>query len=266
MILFKPIFLLPLLFYSSAYADHPVAPFIGNLGLIEGEVFLDSRAVKKSAPLKVGDVVETKKGHATLLIGKGSVFHIGPDSKMVVNQFGMKDVKGEAQEEGELELKFGRTRALILNQGNEKKDLKIKARAATMGVRGTEIYISAPKNKREPVQFFTLEGKAEVMTAPQAKPIQVAQNQGVATSGSGAGAGSGASAPTLTVAQVKEEIRASGMQAVAPPPPGPPPMHQGSLSDTFTTIPPIYFDPVQDRLAPIQVNFHLCNAATGACP
>lgn len=154
---------------------------VGLIGLVEGEVTVDSKPVQKNAEVHEGSVIEVKKGHATVILGKGSVFNIAENSKMVVTQYA---VKSETQgESGELDLKFGRTRALILNQGNEKKDIRIKSRAATMGVRGTEIYVDCPKDPAKPIQFFTLEGKAEVKAYPGAAPVPVAQNQGVSTSG-----------------------------------------------------------------------------------
>jgi type II secretory pathway pseudopilin PulG len=189
---------------------------VGQLGMVEGEVLIDSRTVKKNAPVHEGSTIEVKDGKATLLLGKGSVFHLAQDTKMVVNEFGVKPKTNE--EGGELDLRFGRTRALILNQGNEKKDLRIKARAATMGVRGTEIFIDAPKESSKPVQFFTLEGKAEVRAFAQAPTVAVNQNQGVSTSGESATTASKAnpSAPVAVSAaainEVKSEIKSSGME------------------------------------------------------
>ena len=216
------------------------AKVVGQVGLIQGEVLVNSKAIRKGASVTEGSVIETKEeSKATLLLGKGSVFHIGPESKMVITQY---DVKPQGDESGELELKFGRTRALILNQGNEKKDLKIKARAATMGVRGTEIYIDSPKDPAQPAQFFTLEGKAEVVASAGAPAVAVNQNQGVSSTGA---------PPSTSVAQVKEEIKAAGM---APPPAGNSsaatavaPPRPPALTDSFgpASIPPIVLDPLR---------------------
>jgi hypothetical protein len=260
--------LLGLIFAITAQAQKS-DKVVGQLGQVEGDVLVDSRAVKKNASVREGSVIEVRDGKATLLLGKGSVFHLAQNTKMVVNQFG---VKGDTKEEaGELDLRFGRTRALILNQGNEKKDLKIKARAATMGVRGTEIYIDAPQNTSEPVQFFTLEGKAEVRAFAQAPVVPVNQNQGVATTGATTASGSGAmTPPTMSVSEVKSEIRSGGMEVKA----------AGAIREekpqTVTslnspigigTIPQIQFDPIQDRFSPLQLNPHFCNAVgTAACP
>ncbi len=210
------------------------ATVVGQVGLVQGEVYLNSKAIHTGAALVEGSVIETKEGKATLILGKGSVFHVGPDSKMVVNQYDVKP----SEEKGELELKFGRTRALILNQGNEKRDLKIKARAATMGVRGTEVFVDVPKDANRPAQFFTVEGSAVVQTGAQTHTVN--QNQGVASSG----------AQGLSSGQVKDAIKSAGIQqvsvansqtatAAAPPPPS-------TLSDSFGagSIPPIILDPL----------------------
>jgi hypothetical protein len=241
---------------------------VGKLAYLEGTVLLDSHPATNNANVREGSTIEVKEGKATLLLGKGTVFHLAANTTMVVNEFGVKPVAAGkvAEETGTLDLKFGRTRALILNEGNEKKDVKIKARAATMGVRGTEIFISAPQDQSKPVQFFTLEGKAEVKAFDQGTPVVLTQNQGIATH-SGATPNSGTtSAPTMTVEEVKTEIKSIGLDA-------PPPVHladNGSkstnagpgLSDQFNagSVPPVVLDPVQDRLNQVQITPHFCSA------
>ncbi len=279
------ILILVALVSMSAFAEP--GKVVGQMGLVEGEVLVDSKLVQKSASVREGSVIEVKKGHATLILGKGSVFQLAQDSKMVVSAYGVKD-SGQ-KEDAELDLKFGRTRALILNQGNEKKDIKIKARAATMGVRGTEIYVSAPADTAKPIQFFTLEGKAEVTAHSGAAPVPVNQNQGVTTSGTAPTSGSGGgptgggaatsgksqnagdvSQSSMSVNEVKSEIKASGLETSAsqlPPPPQGPRPGPGNLSGQLTigSLPPIHFDPLQDRSSPLNMAPHFCNAATGVC-
>ncbi len=266
----------------AAYAN--LGRVVGQLGLVEGEVLVDSKVVKKNASVREGSIVEVKNGRATLLLGKGSVFNLAKDSKMVVTQFGVKPETGE--ESADLDLNFGRTRALILNQGSEKKDIKIRARAATMGVRGTEIFIDAPKDTNRPIQFFTLEGKAEVMAHAGAAPVAINQNQGVSATGQNNPAGSGpggvgapgdrpagnaneATATTLTATEVKEEIRSAGLEAGATqiPPPVVTTAAPGTLSGQLGigSLPPIRFDPIQDRFSPLSIRPRFCNATDGTC-
>ena len=263
------------LFLRSSPEAAQVRKVVGQLGLVEGKVFLDSEMVRKNAPVREGSVIETKKGRASLILGEGSVFYLGADSKLVVDRYVAKTL--EKNEGAELDLKFGRTRALIFNQGNEKKEIKIKARAATMGVRGTEIFIVVPKDSSKPIQFFTLEGKAEVVAHPGAPVTPVGQNEGVtatgnvqpagggSASGSGGASNSGAAQiSTLTVSEIKSEIKKAGLEGgstLVPQVPSAPPDLQVSV------LPPIRFDPVQDRPdRPLVIHPHFCNAnAAGAC-
>lgn len=265
-------------------ANAALGKVVGQVGMVEGDVSVDNNPVKKSAQVREGSVVEVKRGKATLILGKGNVFYLGADSKMVVNAFGVAPAAAQGaqpQEAGELDLKFGRTRALIMNTSNEKKDLKIKARAATMGVRGTEIFIDAPKDTSAPINFFTLEGKADVKTNDIAPPVPVAQNQGVSTQGAPAagngGTGGAGNAPppppappTMSMTEVKNEIKATGLDSkpINTPQDMRRQVTQQYMSDQFGmgALPPIVLDPLQDRFTPIRVNPRFCDATTGVCP
>lgn len=263
---------------------------VGQVGLVEGEVYVDQARIKKGAPVREGSIVEVKKGKATLILGKGNVFHLSSDSRMVVSKF---DAKPDTKEESaQLDLKFGRTRALILNNGNEKKDFKIKARAATMGVRGTEIFIDAPRDTSRPINFFTLEGRADLKTNDVAPPVAVNQNQGVSTqatasngsqgAGDGKAAGAGGAPgqssgpapaavapPTMSLAEVKTEIKSQGMApaVINTPQDMRRQVTQQYMTDQFGmgALPPLVLDPLQDRFTPVRVQPRFCNATTGVC-
>lgn len=201
---------------------------VGKVSMVRGSVWVDGKAVQNGAPVREKSVIETKDDSVvTVLLGKGTAFYIGANSKMVVNEFGVAAASGE--EKGSLDLKFGRTRALVLNKGMEKRDLKIKARAATMGVRGTEVYISNPVNDRQPIEFITLEGSADVV-APGAQQQIIGQGQGVSfaggpnnnsnnnsnnSDGRSSNANSRVETVKVDVEQVREQIKAEGL---APPP------------------------------------------------
>lgn len=257
---------------NSAYAaNSALNKIVGKLGLVRGEVLLNDREVKSGADVREGATIEVKNGQATLLLGQGSVIHLASESKMVVTQFG---VSPAGEEGGNLDLKFGRTRALILNQGSEKKDIKIKARSATMGVRGTEIFINAPRESSKPVEFFTLEGKAVVQSAGESAPTVVNQNQGVlAAGGPSQPGGTQTVSNPVTSEQVRTQIQSAGM---APPPiqnvqdantvasgqpltgtttsqlPAQTSIGNGFLTDQFGTgnLPQIVFDPLNDAPRP----------------
>ena len=259
-------------FSTSAFAS--LGKVVGQLGLVEGDVLVDAKAVKKNASVREGSVIEVKKGRATLLLGQGTVFNLASDSRMVVTQFGVKP--GTGDEEGDLNLNFGRTRALILNQAGERKEIKIRARAATMGVRGTEIFINAPKDSNESIQFFTLEGKADVMAHPGAPLVPVNQNQGVSAKGGepsavdGSKAGSNeAIASTVPLSEIKAELKREKLDSVniQIPPPLVTTAAPGTLSGQLGigSLPPIRFDPIQDRFLPLSIQPRFCSATTGTC-
>ena len=259
--------LVALLFAPSVHAADSIGKIVGQLGMIEGEVLVDNRQVSKNAPVREGSTVEVKKGKATLLLGTGSVFHLAENSKMVVNQFGMRaDSKKEG---GDVSLNFGRTRALILNKGSETKDVRIITRTATMGVRGTEVFVDVPKDTSRPVQFFTLEGLARV-DIPKSPSVDVKQNEGIAANKvSGSGDQGSKPAPTsMSVSDVKNEIRSGGMQVARINTIGDIGKIGGEyVRDDTLVIPFPRFDPIQDRLVPVNIVPHFCNAASGAtCP
>lgn len=236
---------------------------VGQLGMIEGEVTIDATPAKNGRPVQVGSVIEVASGgRATLLLGKGSVFHLGSGTRFVVNQYGITPQSGE--ESADLDLKFGKTRALILNQGGRRL-INIRSRAATMGVRGTEILIDAPRESTEPVRFVTLEGLAELRMEGAIQPIPIEQNRGFSSQG--------APIAPKEVAEFRTSVQGQGLVPEAPkssePLPPPPRMNGfGGISDGNAAggLPPVRFDPLQDRkllpgIAPV-----FCNAAAGSCP
>ncbi len=250
--------------------------FIGQVGLIEGRVLIDSKQVKKGAKVREGSVIEVMKdGRATLILGTGTVFNLSSESRMVVKEYGL--ASGSSEEKAGLELSYGRTRGLILNKGT-RRDIRIRARSATMGVRGTEVFIDVPKDEARPVQFFTLEGKADVFSMPGVQPVALGQNQGVAHAASKPDSASAAGAPpALSAGEVKEAIQQSGLEKVPvkgplppPPPPGGPrqgPGAPGSFAGVNSNggVVPFPFDPIQDKVVPLGISPNFCNATSANC-
>jgi hypothetical protein len=252
--------------FTSTHAAETLGKIIGQLGMAEGEVFVDQKLVKKNSPLREGAVVEVKKGKATLLLGTGSVFHLAANSKMVVKQFGMRSDSNK--EGGDVKLQFGRTRALILNKGSETKDVRIVTQTATMGVRGTEVYVDATNPAK--AQFFTLEGLAHV-EIPNAPKVEVKQNTGMSVSGgpnAGGGAAPAAGAATLTVSEVKSAIVEGGMQVANIATPSDMRRSQNEFPfDPSPATPQLRLDPIVDRLTNLTLIPTFCNAVGGGtCP
>lgn len=254
--------LVAVLMSGTSFADG-FGKIVGQLGMVEGSVLVDNRVVAKNAPVREGATIEVKNGKATLLLGTGSVFHLSANSKMTVNQFGIRtDTKKEG---GDVNLLFGRTRALILNKGAETKDVRIMTRTATMGVRGTEVFVDVPKDPKMPVQFFTIEGLAKV-DLPQSPSIEIKQNQGVST-GQGTKAGEvSVQEPTMNLSDVKKEIKNQGMSVAAAKTPNDMKKSLGEFNrDPPVNIPFPRFDPIQDRSVPLKIQPRFCNATSGVC-
>jgi hypothetical protein len=253
----------------SARAGQPKR-MVGTLGMIEGDVTMDSVPARNGGSVHEGAVIEVEEGgRATLLLGKGSVFHLAGGTKFVVKQYAVtvQNEAKETNEAAELDLKFGKTRALILNQGG-RRTIRIRSRAATMGVRGTEILVNAPKNQAEPATFVTLEGLAELRTEGRSEPILLEQSRGYSSRGEGV-----PMAPK-EVGEVRNQISGQGLAPAMPkssePLPPPPPPRSGGFGGLSEGnpggLPPVRFDPLQDRKMFPGVAPLFCNAATGACP
>ncbi len=257
-----------------AHADSsPLSPIVGKLGMIRGEVWLDHHPVKSGIEVREGAVIEVKVGaNATLLLGQGSVIQLSADSKIVVHHFGVTPATQE--EAGELELKFGKSRGLFLNEDQSKKKIMIRTRAATLGVRGTEVWIDVPKDESKSVQFFTIEGKAELTIPGAVQPKMIPQGEGAlvgAKNGAGQNGGIAASVQSLakSASEVKAQAQSAGLAAPVirnpteaaavaagglpnqPPPaqlPNGPTIGSGFLSDQFGsgTLTNVNLDPVAD--------------------
>jgi hypothetical protein len=246
---------------SNAFASP--AGRVGQLGMIEGSVTVDTAPAKNGQVVHEGSVIEVDEGgRATLLLGKGSVFHLGGGTKFVVNRYGITRQSGE--EIADLDLKFGKTRALILNQGG-RRAIQIRSRSATMGVRGTEILIDAPRTEKDAVKFVTLEGLAELKMEGVAQPIPIEQNRGFSSEGS--------PIATKEVSDARTTMQSEGLAPGAPTssePLPPPPRTNGfgGLSDGNAAggLPPVRLDPLQDRKFAPGVAPLFCNAVAGSCP
>lgn len=143
------------LFGVSAFAAQ-----VGFATRIVGKVLINGSPVQSNTPLKIGDQIETLDGRVTLLLGKESVVHLGPQSKMKVTQ-SVLDPKVN-QETTTLDLSRGNVRALIKNNSVIKKDFKIRTQTATMGVRGTHFLV---KNDGKTTKTSTIEGEVAVSQA-----------------------------------------------------------------------------------------------------
>jgi hypothetical protein len=205
------VFLL-LAFAPGADAGAPV----GHLTAIRGSVELGGRPVTRMTPVEIGQVVETRDGKCTLLLGKGSVVYLAENSRLEITQH---LVDTAAQEDTRLNLPYGKVRALV-RSGGPPKTFKIRSRAAVMGVRGTQIYMDTPKDPALPQSFATFDGVAYVELGGAKEggraPKSVTLQKGETLQGGEPG-GPGAQAPRI--AKLAPEAMRQLAQQVAPPPP-----------------------------------------------
>jgi len=267
----KPLGLL--LFYSlfgSPYS-HGAA---GKLGFVEGDVRLNRVQARDYVDVSVGDLLETRKGKCTILLAGNHVIHIGQDSRIKLTDF----VMNQGQEKTTLDLAYGTTRALVRSQKSLKRAFNIRARAATMGVRGTEVYIESPRSLAKPQKFLTIDGVAE-LTFPQSRNapgVQVApqkvllkQGQMIETSGGSADTTSSSKpqvqnipkeiASEIAAATVPQssEIRTTEQLAASPEVDVVTPAFSNGIATTpgfWDAVAPKPFDPILDKPATIAVD------------
>jgi hypothetical protein len=141
------------------------------------------RVLKPGDSIFREDVINTgSEGSVKILFSDQSIMDLGPSSLFKVDQF--ESGSDPKKRKVEMSLAYGRVRAAINQKVGSEGKFKIKTRAATMGVRGTEFYVmsdilssiagkeskgeaaaSAPKT-----QVLVTEGKVEVTTPKAAGP------------------------------------------------------------------------------------------------
>jgi len=132
------------------------AQSIGVLAFVKGDVKIDNASAKDGDSVKRNSSIVVAKGSCSLLIGEDTIVHLDSNSTLNVNKY----MSGEGSENIDLDLEFGRVKALIGKKRAREKRFKIKTRSSVMGVRGTQIYIDSPKDLSSPATFLTAEGTA----------------------------------------------------------------------------------------------------------
>jgi hypothetical protein len=124
--------------------------------LYEGEYYT-VRDAKVGDALASGNVIRTSAtSKARVVYANGDQMQLAPGSSYRI--FLTRNKK-------ELELKYGRIRAILAN-GGPRKGLKLKTKSATMGVRGTDFVLGE-------AEVSVLRGTIEVQTKGGAKPKTV---------------------------------------------------------------------------------------------
>ncbi|OFZ17723.1 MAG: hypothetical protein A2X94_15160 [Bdellovibrionales bacterium GWB1_55_8] len=187
-----------------------VAEPVGRMAFIRGEVTLDGKPVVEGSPVSVGDVIQTQLGKCTILLGQEHVVHLDAESNIKITQRLVENGRDETL----LDLKYGRTRALVRSEPNKKRSFGIRARGAVMGVRGTHVYVDNPADPDLPQRFMTVEGLAHVTLREQA-PVVLRGGESIETINRTDSGRAPAAAPVVRLPKkkVRELVR-----EVAPPP------------------------------------------------
>jgi hypothetical protein len=290
----------------AAFSSGVEQAFVGTLGQVKGMVFVDRVEARSGTRVRETSVIETSPGaRATLLLGDGALFHLAENTTIRVSDYSKSDgsaQSGKPSQKATLELKVGRLRGLVLDRdGSGRRDIRIRARSATMGVRGTEILVDVPQNSAESPTFFTVEGSTLVNIDGQQAPVALSSNQGVQVNAPAredvSGGGQSGSAPvsqgiSVNAASVSNVANDAGLKPPDAPrsagdtrslananapgtkPPGPPPLilppppsFTGPVS--IPSAPQVFVDPVADGGSSrvLRVLVQPCSAAAGAsCP
>jgi hypothetical protein len=132
--------------------------------LYEGEYYSVQDA-QVGMKIERGNVLRTAPGaKARVVFDNGDQYNVGPATAYKVNW----EKAGEAKPE--VNLMYGKIRAVISKEG-PRTGLQIKTRTATMGVRGTDLYVADRITKGTEVSV--LRGEVAVKTASATKSIPV---------------------------------------------------------------------------------------------
>lgn len=198
---------------------------VGQLANVQGNVKVNGEPARDGTYLKKGAVISTEEGRASVMLGNETVMHLDRNAILKVDDY----IGGKKGESGSLNLEQGATRTLTRNlgQGVLRKNLFIRTKAAVMGVRGTEVFVSAPVN--QPPTFSVIRGEALIQLMPAAgappnaqpggpgKEFVLKGGQSIVTP-QATNAGSGVDQKSPVVENKDQKQLASQAQEIAPPP------------------------------------------------
>jgi hypothetical protein len=204
------------LLLAVAAGESPAAEPVGHLANVRGNVELNGRPVARAATVSIGDIVETRVGKATLLLGKNQVVHLDVNSRVEITSVLVRPEQGEATE---LKMPYGRVRAMV-RSGGVPRSFRVRSRAAVMGVRGTHIYLDTPQDARLPQTFAAFDGTATIeytrvpvaggaVPGPDKKTYTLQKNESMQAGGDAAPG---------QVAKLPPEAAMALMRQIAPPP------------------------------------------------
>ncbi len=158
---------------QAAFASPPVGKAVSVSGKVLLRNELDQNV--KMTVLKAGDsllegsIINTESGGtAKLLMTDKSIVDIGPSTLFKIDEYKLKSV---SDRKVGMSMDYGKIRAAVNSPVGKGGKFTIRTKAATMGVRGTELVIStdvdAPKDSKQPpkTQVTVIHGLVEVRDA-----------------------------------------------------------------------------------------------------
>jgi len=137
----------------------------GTTVLFEGQYY-QVKDAKAGEKLESGNILRTRPGaHATVIFDNGDQIHLGPGSSYHI-QWNSKSAK-----KIEFKLMYGKLRGIVSKEGEEKKII-IKTKSATMGVRGTDFFVSDSGPNGE-TEITVLRGAVDVTNESTGKTLPI---------------------------------------------------------------------------------------------
>lgn len=134
--------------------------------LYEGQYWKSQRA-QFGDKIATGSIVHTgTNGKLRMILPNSDVINVGPSSSVKV---GVEQDKTGATKAVEVDVIYGKLRAVAQKEEKEKKNFKVKTTAAVMGVRGTDFMASFNPAEGQ-IQLSVLRGEVELQpttTMPQ---------------------------------------------------------------------------------------------------
>ncbi len=144
----------------------------------------DMTEVKPGNNIYENDVINTgSDGKLKILLKDKTIVDIGPSSLLKMSEF---KLKSGANRQVNMDMQFGKMRLGVTKKLDDNGKFKIKTRAATMGVRGTEFVVSSPlqaeKTAPPQTEVTVLQGKVDFVKSGSTDTKAIPLNAGTSIS------------------------------------------------------------------------------------
>ena len=131
-------------------------------------LFYSVKKARKGHKLEIGDVIQTGKlARVRLIYDNGDQITVSPETSYKIS-LGV----GKKKNKPVIDLFFGKLRAMV-RKGGGRSGLEVRAKTGTMGVRGTDFFVSA-RGKDGGSEVSVLRGAVAVKpTGENVKPVEI---------------------------------------------------------------------------------------------